>query len=203
MLLPSGFTYINDPRIILSLDYTTHHNFLGRPVRGYEAKVCISTERVAKALIAVQDDLDDTLQGYRLKIFDAYRPATAVMDFKQWAEDAQDQKMKSIFYPHLNKNELFDLGYLAEKSSHSRGSAVDLTLISIDDQELNMGTIFDYFDETSYTDAMEISEAAKNNRLFLKEMMEKHGFVNYPLEWWHYTLKEELFPDTYFDFPVK
>jgi len=206
-MLPKGFTYLKDARFILSLDYFTSSNFLGRPVAGYQAKVCILTELAAQALINVQDELDTLQSGYRLKIFDTYRPANAVADFVQWAKEA-DEKMKAMFYPKVEKTELFKKGYIAERSSHSRGSTVDLTIaVSHDPQmtpvELDMGTMFDYFDEKAHTNHPNLSDTAKKNRQFLKQIMEKHGFENYPLEWWHFTLKNEPFPETYFDFPVR
>jgi D-alanyl-D-alanine dipeptidase len=206
LMLPKGFTYLNDARFILSLDYFTAYNFIGRPVAGYEAKVCILTEPAATALIKVQDELDAYKAGYRLKIFDTYRPVQAVADFVQWAKEP-DEKMKATFYPNVAKSELFKKGYIAQRSAHSRGSTVDLTIaISHDSQatpiELDMGTTFDYFDEKAHTNNSHISDAAKKNRELLKQAMEKHGFVNYSLEWWHFTLNNEPFPDTYFDFPV-
>ncbi len=209
-MLPNGFTVLDDSRMIYSMDYFTSHNFLGRPVAGYLAPVCILTHSAKKALIAVQDELDALKQGYRLKIFDTYRPTRAVADFIEWSKDFQDQKMKSEFYPNHLKHELFKLGYLAEKSSHSRGSTVDLTLAvahanSTPTQftELEMGTPFDFFDTTAHTAAPNISELAAMNRDFFINLMQKHGFENYPLEWWHFTLKNEPFPDQYFDFPVQ
>ncbi len=204
-MLPKGFCTIEDKRIIKQMDYTTSHNFLGRPVTGYLAPICILTHAATNALLKVQDELDTLKKGYRLKIFDTYRPTRAVADFINWAEDPMDQKMKSIFYPHLEKSQLFDLGYIAKRSSHSRGSAVDLTITTdpnTPSNDLDMGTIFDFFDESAHTASSKISELAKQNRLFFKGIMEKHGFINYPLEWWHFTLADEPYPDTYFDFQI-
>ena len=208
-MLANGFTYVEDERFILSLDYASHHNFVGRVIKGYEGarkkKVCILTEPAAAALIAVQNELQALHPDYRLKIFDAYRPDHAVKDFVHWSKEA-DESMKTYFYPKLKKSELFHLGYLAERSSHSRGSTVDLTISKVNDSneyiDLDMGTIFDFFDETAHTLNPHISDTAKKNRMLLKNLMEKHGFVNYALEWWHFTLKDEPFPDTYYDFPV-
>jgi D-alanyl-D-alanine dipeptidase len=206
-MLPSGFIYLRDPRIILSMNYVTANNFMGRQVSGYHAPVCILTEEAAGALIALQDVLDKKHRGLCLKIFDAYRPQQAVKDFKNWSLDPHDQIMKSAYYPTLPKPELFKQGYIAEESSHSRGSTVDLTLAERQSehhhQELDMGTIFDYFHEHSHTDNPHISERARTNRLLLKNLMHDQGFENYPFEWWHFTLKNEPFAEQYFDFPVR
>lgn len=205
-MLPAGFVYLQDKRMILSMDYVTHNNFMGRTVKGYHAPVCILTKEAAEALIALQNVLDTKHRGLRLKIFDAYRPVQAVLDFKEWSKDPHDQSMKSTYYPTLPKPELFNQGYIAEQSSHSRGSTVDLTLVETlsehQHRELDMGTRFDYFHEHSHTDNSMISEAAKNNRTLLKKLMQDQGFENYPFEWWHFTLKNEPFAETYFDFPV-
>ncbi len=206
-MLPAGFTYVKDPRFLLSLRYLTSDNFVGRPIAGYEGNVCILTEKAATALSAVQDDLDRLNQGYHLKIFDAYRPVTAVLDFSQWAQNPNQQEQKAQFYPNVPKSELFKQGYLADHSSHSRGSTVDLTISVISAAsavpiDLDMGTIFDFFDEKAHTLSPEVSPMARKNRLLLKDTLEKHQLINYPLEWWHFTLANEPFPDTYFDFPV-
>lgn len=206
-MLPSGFVYLEDPRILLSLNYLTSNNFMGRPVKGYHAAVCILTKEAAKALIALQDVLDKKHRGLCLKIFDAYRPVQAVLDFKKWSEDPKDQIMKEMYYPTYHKPELFEQGYIAEESSHSRGSTVDLTLVERQSehqhQELDMGTIFDYFHELTHTENPTISASAKQNRALLKNLMDEQGFENYPFEWWHFTLRNEPFPDTHFDFPVR
>lgn len=206
--LPEGFTHLKDPRILLSMDYATSNNFLGRPVAGYLSPVCILTQKAANALINVQDSLDQLAKNLHLKIFDAYRPATAVSDFVQWSKDPLQQTTKSKYYPTLDKRDLFKLGYIGEPSTHSRGSTVDLTIVvqSNDDRkkytELEMGSFFDFFNETSNTDSPNVSEDAKQNRFFLKTLMEKHGFKNFPMEWWHFTLENEPFPTTTFDFVV-
>lgn len=206
-MLPSGFVYLEDPRILISLNYLTSNNFMGRPVKGYHAPVCILTKEAANALITLQDVLDKKYRGLCLKIFDAYRPVQAVLDFKQWSEDPKDCLMKEIFYPTYHKPELFEKGYIAEKSSHSRGSTVDLTLVERQSehqhQELDMGTIFDYFHELTHTENPTISTSAKQNRALLKNLMDEQGFENYPFEWWHFTLRNEPFPDTYYDFPIR
>jgi D-alanyl-D-alanine dipeptidase len=207
-MLPDGFMYLKDDRMILSLDYISSYNFVGRPIAGYYDKVCILTEKAALALSAAQDELDKLGQGYCFKIFDAYRPLTATRDFKQWSLDFQDEKMKNDFYPNLSKSQLFDLGFISETSTHCSGSTLDLTLTQLNTDgvsttDLDMGTIFDFFDDTAHTLSNHVSEIAQKNRLFLKTLMERHGFLNYPLEWWHFGLKDEPFPETYFDFPVR
>lgn len=206
--LPDGFTYIQDPRIILSINYASNNNFIGRPIAGYRKPVCIISSEAKDALLKVQDDLDQLNKNYVLKIFDAYRPTTAVADFGHWAQNKQDLKMQTTYYPDLEKPDLFKLGYIMSKSAHSRGSTVDLT-IAIQDTtskykhtELDMGTIFDFFGDKSHTDSTLVSAEAQGNRQLLKSLMEKHGFKNLPQEWWHYELANEPFPDTYFDFPI-
>lgn len=201
--LPEPFTYLDDPRIIYSLDYLTMNNFIGRPLPGYIKPVCIITRPAAKALMAVQDELDSLKTGYVLKIFDTYRPTTTVDEFLRWSQDLSDQTQKAKYYPNINKTDLFKLGYLVARSSHSRGSTVDLTLAMTNSkQELDMGTIFDFFGEESHTESKLISVQAQQNRQFFNTIMAKHGFTNLPEEWWHYTLDNEPFPDTYFDFAV-
>ena len=183
---------------------------MGRRIAGYFAPIAILSQEAHNALIAVQDALDTLKGGYHLKIFDTYRPATAVADFLDWAKDHTQQEMKNEYYPHIDKKRLFELGYLAERSSHSRGSTVDLTICVLDNpsldlsfhKELEMETRFDFFDEISHTMNPNISARAKENRAFLVDIMEKQGFINYPKEWWHFTLKDEPFPETYFDFPI-
>lgn len=206
-MLPQGFVYLNDPRIILQISYATPDNFMGRIIQDYFSPRCILTEKAATALVQVQNALEKLNTQYRLKIFDAYRPTTAVADFKHWAQDLNDQKMKAHYYPDLSKAELFELGYIAEQSSHSRGSTVDLTITMLNasggELELDMGTPFDFFGELSHTANDQIASKSKQNRALLVDLMESQGFENYPLEWWHYTLKSEPFPDTYFSFPVR
>lgn len=199
--LPNGFVYLQDPRMVFSMDYATPHNFMGRIVKDYHSKVCILTEAAASALIKVQDILSQRYPNHGLKIFDAYRPVNAVNDFKDWSKDFTDIKMKQEFYPSITKLQLFEIGYIAEHSSHSRGSTVDLTIIK-DGQELDMGTRFDFFGELSHTENPSISTQAQANRSMLKNLMHSQGFINLHLEWWHYTLENEPFPDTYFNFPV-
>lgn len=206
--LPEGFGYLEDPRIICALAYYTDANFVGRPIVGYNKPICIATDRLLAGLTRVQDDLDALEQNLVLKIFDAYRPQRAVNDFEQWSYAETDIKNKAEYYPTLSKRELFAQGYILARSTHSRGSAVDLTIVKMDPKtqqhvELDMGTIFDFFGEESHTDYPNISADARINRQMLKLLMEKHGFKNYPQEWWHYNVVAEQFPDTYFDFPIE
>lgn len=208
-VLPEGFTYLDDPRMIFTINYASKDNFMGRSAAGYDKKVCILSEEAARALIGVQDDLERLNKGYRLRIFDAYRPTRAVEDFMAWAQEPLDLEKKKIFFPEHDKYQLFEIGYIAAvNSTHSRGSTVDLTITVpannfLGFEELEMGTIFDFFGTKSHTICSDISEKAKNNRKFLNSLMEARGFENYPKEWWHFTLKNEPFPDTYFDFPVR
>ena len=213
-----------DPTILVEGRYFGHHNFLGRPVAGYETGRCLLTRAAATALAKVQADLKQS--GYTLKTYDCYRPQRAVADFIGWAKDIADQKMKTEFFPRVDKTQVFQLGYVASKSGHSRGSTVDLTLVKLPvtpsaefkkggklvdctasyaerfkDNSLDMGTGYDCFDDKAATANSTISGEAKVNRQRLKSAMEKHGFTNYEKEWWHFILKNEPHPDTYFDVP--
>ena len=202
--MPEQFVVVNDeiPSLVFDIRYYSNDNFLGTKVRGYESAKCILTRPASEALKKAQRAIGEA--GYTLKIFDCYRPQQAVDHFVEWVGDADDQKMKAEYYPNEDKSQLIEKGYIADKSGHSRGSTLDLTLVERSSSaELDMGTPFDYFDALSNTDDPRISEQQKRNRLLLKAAMENHGFVNYDKEWWHYTLKDEPYPDTYFDFPVK
>lgn len=205
MALPENFVYLKevDSTIIQDVKYFTTENFIGRPIKGYQASECILTKKAAQALSELQKKL--LSQQLSLKVFDCYRPQTAVNDFIVWSQDASDQKMKATYYPNVNKADFFKLGYVAEKSGHTRGSTVDLTLVRLHQgkkQEIDMGTHFDFMDELSHPLNRGVSTVARENRLLLRRMMEDAGFEAYPTEWWHFTLKEEPYPDTYFDFPV-
>ena len=203
MKLPPLFVNLSDidSTIIQDMKYYTDDNFMGRRMTGYEAPVCIMTEPAALALAKIQKKIKE--QSLSLKVFDAYRPQMAVDDFIAWSEDAADQKMKQQYYPRVNKADFFELGYLGKKSSHTRGSTVDLTIVNvITGAELDMGTMFDYMDELSHTMNPVIQGHARENRLILRDVMIEAGFEPYPLEWWHFTLRDEPFPETYFNFVV-
>lgn len=225
--MPEGFVRLRDvaPGIIQDIRYFGPHNFLGRPVAGYEAPECILTREAADALKALSDEMAP--QGYAVKVYDCYRPARAVADFVKWSEDTPDQAAKAEFYPNVNKKDFFELGYVAKRSGHSRGSTVDLSLVRLpagpgedytpgqplkpctapygqrfDDGTVDMGTGFDCMDELSHSLSPNITGQARDNRLLLREAMIRHGFKPYEYEWWHFTLGGEPFPDSYFDFPV-
>ncbi|MFI7385879.1 M15 family metallopeptidase [Streptomyces sp. NPDC049813] len=214
-----------DPTIIQEMRYYTAHDFVGERIDGYEKPMCILTEPAAKALRHAQRRLLRT--GYSLKVYDCYRPQRAVDHFVRWAKDLDDQKMKAEFYPRVDKTRLFADGYIAEKSGHSRGSTVDLTVVKLParptrpyvpgerlsacygpkkdrfpDNSLDMGTGFDCFDTLAHTDDPRIQGVQRANRDLLRDALARQGFVNLPEEWWHFTYKPELYADTYFDFPV-
>ena len=198
--LPDGFSYI-DPSIIIELRYATSYNFTGAPVAGYEAEVGIMTDEGCAALLAAERLAGDV--GYMLKVYDAYRPVKAVESFVAWVKN-DDESMKDIFYPNVNKSELISRGYISSKSAHSRGSTADVTLVDKNTlMDVDMGSPFDYFDPISnfYSDA--ITPEQQQNRNILRDIMEQCGFSYYENEWWHYRLNDEPFPDTYFDFPVR
>ena len=201
--LEDGFVYLKDidNSIIVDLKYFSTENFTGQYVKGYHSNTAILTKEAALALSNVQDDLKKL--GYSLILFDAYRPQSAVNFFMQWSNDLNDTINKSIYYPNIKKSQLFELGYIAYKSGHSRGSTVDVSLVKIsNNKELDMGTVFDYFGVESHTFFDEISENQKANRLLLYDVMVDNGFKNYSKEWWHYTLENEPFKK-YFNFLVK
>ena len=203
-LLHEGFVYAQDeiPDLEVELRYFTDHNFVGMPIEGYNSNRLILTKEAAEALKKVQEDLRN--QNLCLKVYDGYRPQLAVDHFVRWAKDLGDTINKREFYPEVEKQFLFSEGYIASKSGHSRGSTVDLTIIDADTGELlDMGGFFDFFGEESWTDNPDITEVQKKNRGILQSAMEKHNFRNYPKEWWHYTLRWEPFPDTYFEFLVE
>ncbi|WP_406040736.1 M15 family metallopeptidase [Succinimonas sp.] len=198
-----GFVLLSEavPDAILEIRYYSTYNFVGARVDGYEEPVALLTKEAAAALKKVSDDL--VTQGYRLKIFDAYRPQMAVDHFVRWAHDKDDSAMKPYFYPELPKDSLFSQGYIARRSGHSRGSTVDLTLFDMKtEKEVDMGGTFDYFGKLSHPDYTNIKKSQYNNRMILRNAMLKHGFKAISAEWWHFTLKDEPYPDTYFTFPV-
>lgn len=225
--IPEGFVEIREviPDIILDLRYLTNHNFLGVTVDGYKSEKCYITNAAADSLLKVQQELKRF--GFSLKVYDAYRPQKAVDHFVEWAKDLADTITKKEFYPTIDKSRLFINGYIAEKSGHSRGSTIDLTIVPLPlpsqpefdinnqcecnksieerfkDNSIDMGSGFDCFNELSHTENLSLSYQQRANRLLLVSLMEKYGFRNLPEEWWHFTLKNEPFPDTYFDFNIE
>ncbi|WP_258015939.1 M15 family metallopeptidase [Streptomyces sp. AJS327] len=214
-----------DPTILHEIRYPTAHTFVGDPIDGYEQPLCLVTRDTAKALRKAQRTF--LARGYSLKVYDCYRPQRAVDQFVDWAKDLQDERMKREFYPEVDKSRLFEDGYIAEESGHSRGSTVDLTLVRLPaeptspyvpgeplvpcfapreerfpDNSVDMGTGFDCFDTRSHTDDPRATTEQRRNRALLRNGLERVGFRNLPEEWWHFTLERETFPDRYFDFPV-
>ena len=180
--------------------YASANNFLGRPVVGYEIAKVMLTWEAAEALAKAQAAAEAL--GLSLRVYDGYRPQRAVDNFVAWAADPADRVAKQAYYPDVSKEELFAQGYIASRSGHSRGSTVDLTLTR-EGEPLPMGTPFDFFGERSHTDHAAVTGEARENRQLLKRIMEAAGFQNYALEWWHYTLKDEPYPDEYFDLPIE
>ncbi len=200
---PSGFVLLADfvPSIVQEIRYYSTYNFVGDRIDGYEEPVALLTKEAARALKAVAGEVN--AQGYRLKVFDAYRPACAVRSFVLWGIEDLDLRMKPYFYPDLEKQELFKKGYIAKMSSHSRGSAVDLTLLDMrTGKELDMGSPFDLFSQLSHPDSPAVTEEQHENRMLLQNAMTRNGFQPIDCEWWHFSLKNEPYPDIYFEFPV-
>ncbi len=187
--------------VILEIRYYSTFNFIGDRIDGYNEPTALLTREAADALKAASDELKE--KGYRLKIYDAYRPQMAVDHFVRWARDISDQRMKKVFYPDVQKEKLFELGFIAERSGHSRGSTVDLTLFDMAlGRDADMGGYFDFFGDISHYEHASLSEAQRANRALLRDAMVKAGFAPYENEWWHFTLADEPYPDRYFDFPV-
>ncbi len=226
--LPAGFARLSAvaPSVLQEMRYHGSHNFMGRPVDGYAAPECWLTRSAATALGRVQRRVNRL--GYTLKVYDCYRPQRAVSDFYRWAQNPTDDAMRAEFYPMLAKDTLFPLGYIAEKSGHSRGSTVDLTLVRrgrgvsprwrpgtplvactepvarrFADTSIDMGTGYDCFDPLANTANPAITPVQAANRAILVNAMTRAGFTNLPEEWWHYTLAAEPFPTTYFDAPIR
>ncbi|MFE9249532.1 M15 family metallopeptidase [Streptomyces sp. NPDC007088] len=224
---PASFVELRrvDPTIIEEIRYFTPHNFMGVPVTGYEQPLCLLTRSTAEALRRAQRTL--LRQGYSLKVYDCYRPQRAVDHFVDWARDLGDQRMKAEFYPRVDKTRLFADGYIAEKSGHSRGSTLDLTVVRLPalptrpyrpgqtltpcygpkkerfpDNSVDTGTGFDCFDTLAHTEDPRVTGVQRAHRTLLKTTLEREGFTNLPEEWWHFTHQPEQYPDTYFDFPV-
>ena len=200
---PSSFVLLADyvPAIVQEIRYYSTYNFIGERIDGYEDPCAILTKQAARALKSVSNEMN--VRGYRLKVFDAYRPASAVKHFVLWGIEDTDIRMKPYFYPDLEKQELFMKGYIASRSSHSRGSTVDLTLLDMKTgKEVDMGSPFDMFSEVSHPDYKGITEEQYENRMQLRNVMIRNGFEPIDCEWWHFTLRDEPYPDTYFEFPV-
>jgi D-alanyl-D-alanine dipeptidase len=176
--------------LVVDMRYSGDDNFVGAPIDGYERARCLLSAPAARALAAVARDL--AARGLGLKVFDCYRPQRAVAHFLRWAQRIDD------------KRDLFKQGYISDRSAHSRGSTVDLTLVRrADGRELDMGSPFDFFSPKSWPSDTSVSAQAQKNRALLAAAMRRGGFRPYDKEWWHYTLADEPFPDTYFDFPVQ
>jgi D-alanyl-D-alanine dipeptidase len=202
--LPEGFVYVKTiiPDLDVELRYYTANNFVGDTIQGYKSNRLILTNETANALKSVQDELQ--IQNICLKVYDGYRPQQAVNHFVAWAKDLGDTINKQQYYPKVEKRNLFNEGYIASKSGHSRGSTIDLTLTDGNTGEpLDMGSPYDFFGEESWVEYQDISETQKANRELLQTVMQKYNFRNYANEWWHFTLRWESFPETYFDFEVE
>jgi D-alanyl-D-alanine dipeptidase len=224
--LPTGFVYLKnvDPSILQNMRYDSLNNMIGRPLKGYEYGTCILTKQTADALKKAQAELKQS--NYTLMVYDCYRPQDATNDLLAWSKDSST-KMKNRFYPHIDKSNIFSDNYISDTSSHSRGSAVDLTIVPIptphpetyirgevlepctdpylkrfQDSSVDMGTGFDCLDPNSNSSSKNVSIVAYHHRMILKEIMEKYGFDPLDNEWWHFTLKNEPYPNTYFNFPV-
>lgn len=201
---PEGFVRIQKliPGILIEARYHSEHNFIGKSINGYYSDSLILEINAAKALSKIQEKLK--LKGYEIKLYDAYRPQKAVDHFVEWAKDLKDSAKKREFYPRVPKSRLFEEGYIAEKSGHSRGGTVDITLVySHDLSELDMGSPYDFFDPISWPSDSTVSPLQYNNRMMLKTIMEENGFKSLDQEWWHFSLKNEKFPHQYFDFDIK
>ncbi len=225
---PQDFVYLKDidSSIIQDMRYAGYHNFVGHPLPGYDKATCILTQKAAEQLKTIQQQLKPL--GYSLKVYDCYRPQKAVDFFIIWSQDIKQQSMKAEFYPDVNKEDVFKLGYVAAQSSHSRGSTMDLTIVKLPahtepmyhqnqplvscyapypqryrDNSIDMGTGYDCFDQLAHPDNTNISSQEYLNRSFLNYWMTKYGFVGFDTEWWHFTLKDEPYPGTYFNFDIK
>ncbi|WP_438874714.1 M15 family metallopeptidase [Winogradskyella pelagia] len=202
--LPDGFVRVKSiiPDLDVELRYYGANNFVGDTITGYTSNTLILTKAAAYQLKLVQDELQK--QNLCLKVYDGYRPQRAVNHFISWAKKLNDTINKGKFYPDVEKKNLFREEYIASKSGHSRGSTLDLTIIDgATGEPLDMGSPYDFFGKQSWVDYKGISEKQMANRQLLQGVMIKYNFRNYPKEWWHFTLRWEPFPNTYFDFPVE
>lgn len=200
----AGFVELSSviPDVILDIRYYSTDNFVGNRINGYNEPIALTTIEVAEALKKVSDEV--RASGYKLLIYDAYRPQTAVDYFFEWAKKTDDIRMKSKYYPEKDKEDLFDEGFIAIRSAHSRGSAVDLSLYDIKaGHAVDMGGQFDYFGDKSFFNYINLTEEQIKNRRYLRDVMERNGFIPLDNEWWHFQLENEPYPDIYFDFPVE
>lgn len=201
--LPDGFDYVTNhiPDAVIELRYFGNNNFIGRPIDAYNKNVSILSTEAIVALKNVQDELKQYNLG--IKIFDGYRPQQAVDHFVRWAKVLNDTLTKQKFYPRVAKKDLFKEGYIASKSGHTRGSTIDMTLVDLTtEKELDMGSPWDFFGPESWVANVDLTQQQRANRMLLQTVMRKHGFKHYAKEWWHFTLANEPFPETYFDFPI-
>ena len=199
---PSDFVAVSDivPDVILDIRYYSDNNFIGERIDGYEEPTALLTKKAALALKKAAEEIKK--RGLCFRIYDAYRPQMAVDHFVRWAADPFDVRMKEAFYPTLSKQDLFPMGFIAAHSGHSRGGSVDLTLYDrINNRDVDMGGAFDFFGEISHSDYADLSAEQLDNRKYLREVMTDNGFIPLKEEWWHYTLKDEPYPHTYFTFP--
>ncbi|MEP1489304.1 MAG: M15 family metallopeptidase [Algibacter sp.] len=202
--LPKGFVYVKDsiPTLYIELRYFTSNNFVGTLIDGYQSNRLILTAEATQALKNVQTELED--HNLCLKVYDGYRPQKAVNHFMRWANDLNDTINKLVFYPDVDKKNLFKEEYIASRSGHSKGSTLDLTIIDGETgKPIDMGSDYDFFGQESWVNSQKITDKQKSNRQLLQSIMIKHGFKNYPKEWWHFTLNGEPFPTTYFNFDIK
>ncbi len=204
MALPQGFVYLADidPTILQDIKYATADNLMGRPLAGYLKPIAITTEPVALALATIQQQVKS--QNLSLIVYEAYRPQRAAKDMHDWSQDLTDQKNKQTYYPNVNKVNFYALGYILEYSLHTRGAAVDVSLVDVSTgKALDMGTGFDFMDDLSHPANKAVGEVAYKNRQMLRELMQAHGFNGIKTEWWHFNFINELFPNSYFDFVVE
>ena len=202
--LPQGFSYAKDkiPDLQIDLRYAKKNNFVGQKIDGYTTEKAILSTKTVEALFAAQQEFGR--MGLGLKLFDGYRPQRAVDHFVRWAKIPSDTLMKAQFYPNIPKSELFKKHYISTHSGHSRGSSIDVTLIDFNTcEELDMGSTYDFFGKISNLDYQDLNAKQRSNRELIQRIMIKYGFRPYAQEWWHFTLNNEPFPKTYFDFVVE